>query len=197
VSWIKAAVSFIHAWRHPDEVAREVEAELRFHIEMRTRANIGGGMNPDEAQRAALRSFGDFRRFKTECCEIRRSLPFDSGPLRMGLHIALAAFAGAVALWAVNVPHHNFIGLFRQLFAITILTCLFVFVRRVHSKERFSGDHGSGVFISERESFFKNRVLPSDICEERSVNVASHDEQGRTPVERVFKWDDNMPTSPR
>jgi hypothetical protein len=32
MSWVKATFSFIHAWRHPDEIAREVEAELRFHI---------------------------------------------------------------------------------------------------------------------------------------------------------------------
>src|SRR6266850_1339105 len=118
MSRIKATFRFLHAWRHPDEIAREVEAELRFHIEMRARANIDRGMNPDEAQRAAQRSFGDFRRFKTECCEISRNPSFDPMPLKMGLHIALAIFAGAVALWAVNVPHHNFIGLFRQLIAI-------------------------------------------------------------------------------
>ncbi len=130
MSRIKATIRFLQAWRHPDPIAREVEAELRFHIEMRARANIEGGMKPDEAQLAALQSFGDFHRFKTECCEISRSLSFDPMPIKMGLHIALAALAGAVALWTVNVPHHSFVGIFRQLVAITILTCLFVFVRR-------------------------------------------------------------------
>jgi hypothetical protein len=130
MSRIKTTIRFLRAWRHSDQIAREVDSELRFHIEMRARANIEGGMKPDEAQLAARQSFGDFHRFKTECCEISRSLSFDPMPLRMGLHIALAAFAGAVALWTVNAPHHNFIGLFRQLVAITILTCLFVFVRR-------------------------------------------------------------------
>ena len=141
MSKIKATIRFLHAWRHPDRIVREVEGELRFHIEMRTAANIEGGMRPDEAQLAARQSFGDFHRFKTECCEISRSLSFDPMPLRMGLHIALAAFAGAGALWAVNVPHHNFVGLFRQLGAITILTCLFVFVRRARSRQRLAGDH--------------------------------------------------------
>jgi hypothetical protein len=130
MSRIKATIRFLQAWRHPDQIAREVDSELRFHIEMRARANIEGGMKPDEAQRAALQSFGDFERVKTECCEINRTLTFDPMPLKMGLHIALAVLTGIVALWAVNAPHHNFIGLFRQLAAITILTCLFVFVRR-------------------------------------------------------------------
>ncbi len=189
MSWVKATVSFIHAWRHPDEIEREVEAELRFHIEMRARANIEGGMKPDEAQLAALQSFGDFDRVKVRCCEISRSFPFDSRALRMGMHIAIASIAGGAALWAVNIRHDNFIGVLRQLVAIAVLTRLFVVVRRARSTKRFAGDRASGVFITESESFRKNKVVASDTCEERSVSIASHDEQGRTPVERMFNSD--------
>ncbi len=64
MSWIKATTRFIRAWRRPDETVREVEAELRFHIQMRTRANVEQGMRPDDAQRAALQSFGDFEGVK-------------------------------------------------------------------------------------------------------------------------------------
>ena len=189
MSWVKATVSFIHAWRHPDEIAHEVEAELRFHIAMRARANIEGGMKPDEAQLAALQSFGDFDRVKVRCCEISRSLPFDSRALRMGLHIAIAGLAGGAALWWVNTLHHNLIDVLRQLVAIAVLTRLFVVARRAGSTERFAADRASGVSITESERFRKNKVLASDICEERSVSIASHDEQGRTPVERMFNSD--------
>jgi hypothetical protein len=65
--WIKATTRFISAWRRPDEIVREVETELRLHIEMRTRANIEQGMSPDDAQRAALHSFGDFERVRNNC----------------------------------------------------------------------------------------------------------------------------------
>src|SRR5437867_3451235 len=187
MSRIKATIRFLHAWRYPDQIAREVEGELRFHIEMRTAANIESGMRPDEAQLAARQSFGDFHRFKTECCEISRNLSFDPMPLKMGLHIALAASAGAGALWAVNVPHHSFVGLFRQLFAITILTCLFVFVRRARPRQRLVGDHMSAIFIAERERPGKNEFVVSDSREARHVNIAAHDEEGLTPVERMFK----------
>ena len=68
MSWIKGTVSSIHALRYPDEIEREVESELRFHIEMRSRANIESGMKPDEARLAARQSFGDFDRIKTQCC---------------------------------------------------------------------------------------------------------------------------------
>ena len=186
MSRIKATIRFLHAWRHPNQIAREVEAELRFHIEMRTAANIESGMTPNEAQLAARQSFGDFHRFKTECCEISRSLSFDPMPLKMGLHIALAAFAGAVALWTVNVPHHSFVGIFRQLVAITILTCLFVFVRRARSRQRRAGNQTSAIFMAQHESR-TSEFFVRDGCDARQANIAAHDDQGRTPVERMFK----------
>ena len=183
---IKALVTFIHAWRHPNKIAREVEAELRFHIEMRTRANIEGGMKSDEAQLAALHSFGDFDRVKARCCEIRRSLPFDSTALKMGMYIASAALAGGAALRAVNIPHANFTGVLWQLVAIAVLARAFIVGRRAISTERFAGDRASGVFATDGEKFRKNKVLSSDVREERSVEIAAHDEEGRTPVERMF-----------
>ena len=130
MSWVKAAVSFMHAWRRPDEIAREVEAELRFHIEMRTRANIEDGIGPDAARFAALQSFGDFDRVKDSCCEISRSLPFDFSALRMGMYIALAVLAGGAALRAVNMPHDNPISILWQLAAIAVLMCSFLVGRR-------------------------------------------------------------------
>jgi len=160
--WIKATTRFIGARRRPDELVREVETELRIHIEMRTRANVERGMSPDDARRAALQSFGDFERVRDNCCEIRRSLPFDSTPLRMALHITIAVLAGLAALWAVNVPHHNLTGVMRQLIAIAVLTYLFVVVRRARSKRR-------------------------EMLDAPSAKITAYDEHGRTPVERVFK----------
>jgi len=164
--WVKATRRFICAWRRPDEMVREVETELRFHIEMRTRANIEKGMRPDDARRAALQSFGDFGRVRNNCCEIRRSLPFDATPLRMGLHITIAVLAGLAALWAVNVPHHNLTGVMRQLIAIAVLTYLFIVVRRARSKRRSDSESVNGALVAK---------------------ITAYDEQGRTPVERVFK----------
>ena len=168
MSRIKATIRFLHAWRHPDQIAREVEAELRFHIEMRTAANIESGMRPNEAQLAARQSFGDFHRFKTECCEISRSLPFDSRALRMGMHIGIAVLAGGASLWAVNIRHDNFIGVLWQLVAIAVLTRAFIVGRRPISTERFAGDRASGVFTTK--TFSRNKVLSSDVCAERSVS---------------------------
>lgn len=186
MSLIKATLSFINARRHPDEVTREVETELRFHIEMRTRANVERGMGRADAQRAAVQSFGDFERVKGDCCEIRRSLPFDSTPLRMGLHITIAVLAGFAALWAVNVSHDNFTGVMRQLIPIAVLTYLLIVVRRARSKRRNS-EHVSGVLVASSETFRANQSLIRDIADASSGKITAYDEQGRTPVERIFK----------
>lgn len=184
MSRIKATVRFLNAWRHPDEIAREVEAELHFHIEMRTRANIEGGMRPGEAQLAARQSFGDFDRVKTKCCEISRSLPFDSTILKMATYITMAVLAGGAALWAVNMPHHNFTGILWQLIAIVVLARSFVVGRRAISTKQVAGDRASSVFDDKR--FREDKGLTSVVCETHSVGIAAHDEQGRTPVERMF-----------
>ena len=186
MSRIKATVRFLHAWRHADEIAREVEAELRFHIEMRTRANIEGGMRPDQAQLAARQSFGDLNRVKAKCCEISRTLPFDSTLLKMAMYITIAVLAGGAALWAVNMPHDSFTGVLWQLVAIVVLARSFIVGRRAISTKQFEGDRASVDFATDDERFREDKGLSSDVCETQSVGIAAHDEQGRTPVERMF-----------
>jgi hypothetical protein len=130
MSRVKTTVNALHAWQHPDEIADEVEEELRFHLQMRTSANIEAGMAPHEAQLAARQSFGDFDGIKASCCEIKRDLPFDVKPIRMGLYIAIACVAGGVALVAVNLPHHNPFSILWQLAAIAVLMRAFLIGRR-------------------------------------------------------------------
>ena len=49
-----------------ESVLRDIEEELRIHVEMETETNIKRGMAPDEARAAALKSFGNLGR-NTEC----------------------------------------------------------------------------------------------------------------------------------
>ncbi len=46
------------------EIERELDEELRDHIERQTEQNIGLGMNPEEARHAALKSFGGVEQAK-------------------------------------------------------------------------------------------------------------------------------------
>lgn len=50
---------------------RELDEELRFHVEMETEANLRRGMNPGEARRQAMIAFGGVERFKEEVRDAR------------------------------------------------------------------------------------------------------------------------------
>jgi predicted permease len=53
------------------EVERELDEELRFHLEKETEQNRARGMGPVEARRAALVSFGGVERVKEESRDVR------------------------------------------------------------------------------------------------------------------------------
>jgi len=53
------------------EVERELDDELRFHLEKEFEQNVIRGMNPDEARLAALRSFGGVEQVKEESRDVR------------------------------------------------------------------------------------------------------------------------------
>ena len=50
---------------------RELNAEVRFHIEMETQKYIGQGMAPEQARRLALRNFGPMEKHKEEARDAR------------------------------------------------------------------------------------------------------------------------------
>ncbi|AHG93880.1 permease (plasmid) [Gemmatirosa kalamazoonensis] len=50
---------------------RDVDAELRYHLDMRAAEFEAHGMSPDEARRAAAASFGDVDAVEEECVDIR------------------------------------------------------------------------------------------------------------------------------
>lgn len=59
-------------------VEREMDDEIRNHIESQTAANVACGMTPDDARRAALVAFGGVERIKDENRDARRLSLIDS-----------------------------------------------------------------------------------------------------------------------
>ena len=53
------------------EVKREIDEELRFHIEQRTAENMANGMTPEDASREARKRFGNLQSVREECREKR------------------------------------------------------------------------------------------------------------------------------
>jgi hypothetical protein len=48
----------LRSFFRPAKVNADIEEELRFHIDMREKANVGAGMSPADAQFNARRRFG-------------------------------------------------------------------------------------------------------------------------------------------
>jgi predicted permease len=73
------------------EMERELDEELRFHLDKETEQNLARGMGPEEARRAALRSFGGVERVKEESRDVRgvRFLEELWQDLRYGLRMLL------------------------------------------------------------------------------------------------------------
>jgi putative ABC transport system permease protein len=67
----------VRAFLQRRRVARELDDELAFHIEMETDANVSRGLPPDEARRQALADFGDVTRTREAVLGVR-SLALDS-----------------------------------------------------------------------------------------------------------------------
>lgn len=72
-----------------DAIEREMDAEMRFHIEMEAERNRARGMSPDEAMRAARRRFGGLDQVKEACRDEARNRVFETlwGDLRYGARI--------------------------------------------------------------------------------------------------------------
>src|SRR3712207_8138155 len=61
----------LRALFHKTEMERELDEELRFHLEKEVEQNLARGMSPEEARLAALRSFGGVERVKEESRDVR------------------------------------------------------------------------------------------------------------------------------
>src|SRR5215475_10659846 len=61
----------LRALLRKSEVERELDEELRYHIEQQAEQNIRLGMNPEEARQAALKSFGGVEQAKERSRDAR------------------------------------------------------------------------------------------------------------------------------
>ena len=58
MSWIQGLSERLRALVRRDQLERQLEEEIRFHIEMETERNVSAGMTEEEARRSAERAFG-------------------------------------------------------------------------------------------------------------------------------------------
>ena len=71
MKWLNTLVARVRALLRRDEVLRDIDEELRSHIEMETEANRELGMTPDEARLSATKSFGNVGSIRDLAYEVR------------------------------------------------------------------------------------------------------------------------------
>ena len=72
MKWTRTITQRIRSLFRRNAVERELEQELRFHLENQMLENISAGMTPEEARHAATRAFGGVEQFKEQCRDERR-----------------------------------------------------------------------------------------------------------------------------
>jgi hypothetical protein len=70
--WLKSAAHRFRSLFRKNIVERELDEEVRFHLEKQIAENVAAGMTREEARRAAMREFGGVERVKEECRDQRR-----------------------------------------------------------------------------------------------------------------------------
>ena len=82
-------------------VARDVDHELAFHIDMETERLVASGVARSEAQARARRSFGDSTRVREECLDERGVRPIDD--FAQDMRIGARVLSRSPGLTAVSV----------------------------------------------------------------------------------------------
>ena len=76
--WLKAKLQHLYSALRQGKVDREIDYELRFHLEMTIKQNLDAGMSSEEATKDALQRFGSVIRIKESSRELRRGITIDS-----------------------------------------------------------------------------------------------------------------------
>jgi hypothetical protein len=153
---------------------REIEDELRFHIELRARDNIAAGMSPEDAVADAMRRFGDFDQIRAVCEEIRKErLAGIMKVIKGGAWVILGC--GLMLKMSSNIV--GVVGDF--LILIALLWRLLIHLREMQPDRRRAT-------AALRERFYGGPLSLSGFTEDAPKPVPAYDKDGRTPVERLI-----------
>lgn len=189
MSWITTTWRRLKAFDRQARLEREIEDELRFHLEMREREHLAAGLTPEQARAEALRRFGDFEGVKETCREISLEKLGDklhlraikgfiwvmigSGlTIRTASSIATVQHAGGILIW------------------IAVLWRVLIYLRAMPSAKhhaRASDDRSLILAEPVSDELSNSPEIPT---ERRSHHILARDQQGRTPVERLLADDE-------
>lgn len=150
-----------------EQVAREIEEELRFHVEMLTEANLRRDLPLTEATNAALKRFGNVEQIKDQCVEISRSgQPLVRALKAFLIPIFLLGVCVRVFSTELHATHMGDVSM-----VVAVLGRLFLYVRGLNPAS----------FRAELET-----SSPLMLNDRSQISMASCDHRKLTPVERVI-----------
>jgi hypothetical protein len=177
---IKSILRHLRAPAQGKAAGREIEDELRFHIEMRARDNIAAGMSAEDAVADARRRFGDFDQIRAVCEGIRKERLAGVMKIAKGL-IWIMFGCGLMLKLAADVNGLRLVGHF--LIMIAVLWRLLIHLREIQPDRR-------RVMAAEQPSMSVIHTIgdlsASGFAEHMPNSVPAYDKDGRTPVERLI-----------
>lgn len=150
----------------PDQTRREIDEELRCHIDLLTDEHRLLDIPFAEARDAALRRFGNVEQIKNECVEIsRRRHP----AVRVLKSFLLFVFFVGV-LVRIFSPEYHLTRVGDILIAVGVLSRLLLYVRALNPSR----------FLPETTDASPLKLNDSQI------SFTAYDQNARTPVERII-----------
>jgi hypothetical protein len=160
--------------------AREIEDELRYHIEMRARDNIAAGMTPEDAMSDAMRRFGDFDQIQAVCEEIRKERLASVMKVIKGVTWVMIG-CGLTLKMSAGVQQLHQVGDF--LILIAILWRALIHLRQMQpDRQRIKAAEQPSLSILHTIGDFS----ATSPAEQAFYPARARDKDGRTPVERLI-----------
>ena len=151
-----------------EQAKREVDEELRFHLDLLTDEHCRRDMPVDEARATAQKRFGNVERIRDECVEISRR----RHPAIRALKLFLAVIFLVGVLVRVFSPEYHLTRVGDILMAVGVLSRLLLYVRGLNPSS----------FISKPDDSSPLKLVDS------RVPFTAYDQSKRTPVERVISY---------
>jgi hypothetical protein len=162
---MKAAITRLYHRFDRDVIEREIEEELRFHLELLTEQHLQQPMSLAQAKDAALKRFGNVEQIKDQCAEISRN----NRPLIRALKSLLILVFLLGVLVRVFSTELAVTRAGDVLIVIALLGRVFFYVRGLNPSRFTSIDENSSPLMLNGPRSF-----------------TAYDQERRTPLERVI-----------